>query len=333
MYSLEDFIEMFNNGDLDVKTYFNNYDTWFSILKKKGLMGEIDPFNASDSDDWQNEYILWAYHDNRDLYYDIIQKLLGDVHIENGKIYWMGNREDLASLFCNGNRQDISQETIETILSGDGDAWEPYWDTTDDVYRDVIEELNEKNLQRLKEYIVENLSGKELSPETDEMETIATEQGHPQFWTVSLENVAKIIDDEESMKSLLSDELRDLKSELYSVHSMSYNSAYESDVWDEIWGELGKYFGNKGEWVYIPHPYKKDTQIEKYKVTINDLEGFINDYLENNKEYGTSGTLGYHGSYVGLLKEDQDCLSVRIPDYPSFRKIDENINSYFTDYI
>ena len=34
-----DLVEKFNNGDLDVEMYFNDYDTFFKILKKKGLMG------------------------------------------------------------------------------------------------------------------------------------------------------------------------------------------------------------------------------------------------------------------------------------------------------
>ena len=40
---MNDIIEMFNNGDLDVNQYFNDYETFFSILKKKGLMSEIGP--------------------------------------------------------------------------------------------------------------------------------------------------------------------------------------------------------------------------------------------------------------------------------------------------
>jgi hypothetical protein len=47
-YSLRDFLEMFRNADLDVEKYFNNYDTFFSLLNKKGLMDDVDPSDASD---------------------------------------------------------------------------------------------------------------------------------------------------------------------------------------------------------------------------------------------------------------------------------------------
>ena len=331
---LQDFVEMFNNGELDVVKYFNDYDTWFSILKKKGMMSEIDPHNASDNEVWQNEYLLWLYENEKGNYYKWIQKFLSDVEIDpqTGKAYWVGDREDLADLFCDGNRYDVSQDTIRNILSDDGDWYEPYRDTTDNVYRDVIDELNKENIEYLKEKIVKELSGHQLSPETSEMELIASEQGHDEYWEINEDNVTRIIDDEESMNSLLEDELSEMKSDLYYVHSNSFNSAYQDDIYEDIWKELNDYFSGPGEWISQPHPYKKETTLQKYKVPINDLEGIVNDYLYNNKGYGNSGTLEYWGSLVGILKEDKDCLSIRISDYPDFRKVDRNINSYFKDY-
>jgi len=331
---LQDFVEMFNNGELDVVKYFNDYDTWFSILKKKGMMSEIDPHNASDNEVWQNEYLLWLYENEKGNYYKWIQKFLSDVEIDpqTGKAYWVGDREDLADLFCDGNRYDVSQDTIRNILSDDGDWYEPYRDTTDNVYRDVIDELNKENIEYLKEKIVKELSGHQLSPETSEMELIASEQGHDEYWEINEDNVTRIIDDEESMNSLLEDELSEMKSDLYYVHSNSFNSAYQDDIYEDIWKELNDYFSGPGEWISQPHPYKKETTLQKYKVPINDLEGILNDYLFNNKGYGNSGTLEYWGSLVGILKEDKDCLSIRISDYPDFRKVDRNINSYFKDY-
>lgn len=331
---IEDFLEMFNNNDLDVKKYFNDYATWFSILKKRGLMGDVDPKNAVDSEEWQNEYLLWLYDNDKENYYKWIQGLLNDIVVENGQVYLeVSDRGELARLFCDGHRYDLSRSTIEQILGNDPDVFEPYWDTTENVYRDVIEELTPENDKRLQEYIVENLKGKQISPETSELEEIATEQGHPEYVEVTMENVKRIIDDEETMNELLQDELSDLKSELYSIHSSSYNSAYEEEVYEEIWSELSEYFVGQGEWSTRAHPYKKNTQIDYFKIPINDFEGYVNDYLNNNKNYGNSGTLEYHGSFIGIMSEDRDCLSAQAPDYPDSRKVDKNINLFFKDYI
>lgn len=331
---IEEFLEMFNNNDLDVKKYFNDYATWFSILKRRGLMGEVDPKNAVGSEEWQNEYLLWLYDNDKENYYKWVPSLLNDIVIENGQVYLeVSDRGDLAQLFCDGHRYDLSRSTIEQILGNDPDVFEPYWDTTENVYRDVIEELTPENDKRLQEYIVENLKGKQISPETSVLEDIATEQGHPEYVEVTMENVKRIIDDEKTMNQLLSDELSDLRSELYSIHSSSYNSAYEEEVYEEIWSELSKYFVGQGKWVTRAHPYKKNTQIDYFKVPINDFEGYVNDYLSENKGYGNSGTLEYHGSFIGILKDWMDCLSAQSPDYPDSRKVDKNINSYFKDYI
>jgi hypothetical protein len=332
MASVEDFLEMFNNGDLDVQKYFGGYDVWFSLLKKRGLMGEIDPHNASDNEVWQNEYLLWLYENETDNYYFWIQKLLDDIVVENGVVYFQGEREDLARFFCDGHRYDLSRDTIEKILSDGGDVWDPYWDTTDDVYRDVIEELTPENDKILQEYVFNSLKDQQIEPETEELELIASEQDHPEYALITPENVKRVIDDKETMEFFFENGLEDLKSELYSIHSSAYNSAYEDDVYEEIYSELGKYLDmNKGEWISVQHPYKKDTQIQKFRAPIHNFESWINEYLENNKGYGNTGTLEYHGSFVGTISEDQDCLHAQVPDYPDFRKVDKNINSYFKD--
>ena len=330
-YSVRDFLEMFNDGELDVEKYFNDYETFFSVLKKKGLMGELDPKNGPNTENWQNEYLLWLYDNDKEKYYKWIKEFLGDIQVEGeNKVYWLGERKDLAILFCDNRRNDLSRDTIESILDGEND-WEPYWDTTDNVYRDVVDELDEKNLIIFKERIIKELTGKQISPETEEMQLIASEQGHDDYWEINEENVSRIIDDEDSLNSLLDDELGDIKADLYSIHNNSYNSAYEEEIYDRFWKELFEYFDDKGEWISTPHPYKKDVTVHKLKVPISDFEGVVNDYLSENKKYA-SGTLEYHGSFLEILRESFDCLSAWAPDYPNPSKIDKNINDYFSDY-
>jgi len=328
-----DIVEKFNNGDLDVEKYFNDYETFFSILKKRGLMSDIDPRNATDGGDWQNEYLIWLYHNDKEAFTKWVLSLLDDVVYKDGVYYLDTNdRADLSKLFCDGGRNDISRSTIESILSGESD-WEPYWDTTDNVYRDVVEELNEDNLKRLKEYIVETLEGFWIEPETDILSEIAEEQGNPAEARITYDNVDKVVNSEETMDYLFENELQDLKSELYSVHSNSYNAAYENEVWKSVMGELGTYFIGNGEFVTRPHRYKKDTQVQNFVIPIANFESDIVGFLEDGKGYGNTGTLEYWGSYLGMMEDWADCLSVHSPDYPDFREVDKNINEMFRDYI
>ena len=328
-----DIIEKFNNGDLEVEQYFNDYETFFSILKKRGLMSEIDPRNATDGEQWQNEYLIWLYHNEKDAFNKWVLSLVDDVVYKDGVYYLdVDDRSELSKLFCDGGRNDMSRDTIERILSGESD-WDRYYDTTDNVYRDVIEELNDDNLKRLSKYIVENLEGKGIEPETDILSEIAEEQGNPEQVYITFDNVTKVINSEETMDYLFKDELADLKSELYSIHSNSYNSAYEDEVWKSVMNELGTYFVGYGEFVSRPHKYKKDTTVQNFIIPIANFESDIVGFLTDGKGYGSSGTLEYWGSYLGMMEDWADCLSVHSPDYPDSSEVDKNINEMFRDYI
>ena len=330
---IDDLVEKFNNGDLEVEKYFNDYETFFNILKRRGLMGEIDPKNAVDGEQWQNEYLIWLAENDKESFYKWVPMLLNDVVIKDGIAYLdTDDRSDLAKLFCGRGRNDISRDTVESILSGDRD-WDPYWDTTDDVYRDVIEELNENNLKRLGEYIVDSLKDVGIEPETDILSEIAEEQGNPEVAYVNPDNVGKVIGSEETMEYLFNNGLEDLKSELYSIHSSAYNSAYEDEVWERIMNELGTYFVGYGEFVMRPHRYKKDTQVQNFIIPIANFESDIVGFLQDGKGYGNSGTLEYWGSYLGMMEDWSDCLSVYAPDYPDSSDVNKNINEYFSDYI
>ena len=327
-----DIVEKFNNGDLDVVKYFNDYETFFSVLKKRGLMSEIDPNNATDGEEWQNEYLIWLSHNDKEAFTKWTLSLLNDVVFKDG-VYYLDtdDRSDLAKLFCDRGRNDISRDTIESILSGESD-WEPYWDTTNDVYKDVVEELNEDNLKRLKEYIVESLEGFLFEPETEILSEIAEEQGNSEA-RITYDNVVKVVNSEETMNYLFENGLEDLKSELYSTHSSAYNNAYENEIWKSVMNELGTYFIGYGEFVTRPHRYKKDTQVQNFIIPIANFESDIVGFLQDGKGYGNSGTLEYWGSYLGMMEDWADCLSVHSPDYPDFQEVNKNINEYFRDYI
>lgn len=331
--NLDEIIDDFNDGEFDVELYFNDYNTFFNILNKRGLLDKID-FGSSNSDEWQNEYLIWLYDVNRKKFYDFVLNAIGSdlEQDDNGKIYYVTNNiSDLSDLFCQ-DRYDISRDTIGDILAGESDLWR-YWDTTDDVYRDVIEELTPENDKRLQEYIVNTLKETQIEPVTEELDLIASEQGHPEYVLVTPENVKRIIDDKKTMEFLFDNELEDLKSELYSIHSSAYNSAYETEIWNNIWYKIQEYFDGRGNWISRPHTYKKDTTVNLFKIPVaSNFDEIILGYL-NDGAGSRFGTLEYYGSYLGILTEYMECLNVYAPDYPNFKEVDENINSYFADYI
>jgi hypothetical protein len=323
---IDEVIELFNDTELDVNKYFNDSETFFKIMDKRGRIDDLDLENNY----MENDYLLYLSETNTEKFREEVAKQISDVTFGGEvPVLHLNDAGDLAKLFCAG-RNDISQDTIREILLGEAD-WDRYWDTTDDVHRDVIEELNEENLKYLYSYIVKNLEGIQIEPETELLEDIANVQ-NSEFVTINEKNVESIVKDSETMGYLLDRDLSELDSELNSIHSNAYNSAYETAVFREVWDKLDDMFDvEKRKYVYKPHPYKKETQIEVLEMPIRNFYEPIRDYLYNNK--GTNQTLEYFGNFIGILEENGECLSVWAPDYPDSSEIDKNINEIFGDYI
>lgn len=323
---IDEVIELFNDTELDVNKYFNDSETFFKIMDKRGRIDDLD----LETNYMENDYLLYLSETNTEKFREEVAKQISDVTFGGEvPVLQLNDASDLAKLFCAG-RNDISQDTIREILLGEAD-WDRYWDTTDDVYRDVIEELNEENLKYLYEYIVKNLGGVQIEPETELLSEIASSQ-NTDYATITMVNVEYVVRDSETMGYLLDRDLSELDSELNSIHSNAYNMAYETAVFREVWGKLDDMFDvEKRKYIYKPHPYKKETQIEVLEIPIRNFYEPIRDYLYNNK--GTSQTLEYFGNFIDILEENGECLSVWSPDYPDSSEIDKNINEIFGDYI
>ena len=325
-------INDFNDGEFDAELFFGDWNTFFTVLDKRGLISQIDIENT----EVQNSLLIWLYGRDRKRFHEFVVDQLSDVDIdENGTIYLdLDDRSELSNFFCEGSRNGLSKGYVEDILSGENDLY-LFDNTTDSVYRDVIEGLNPKNMKHLREYIVENLKGQKIETGTIELEDIAREQGHPEYVTINDSITAQtIIDDKESMNHLLDTYLEDLKSELESIHRNAYNQAYESETYENIFSELQEYINGNGEYYSQPHRFKKDTTTQRFRVPVaSNFDEIILDYLISNKNQGSRGLLEYWGDYIPIVQDEQDCLTVYPPEYADNRQVEDNINEIFTDYI
>ena len=322
--------DLHDGGDL-AKSFFGDFQTFFAVLDKRGYLDQID---IEDSE-IQNELLLFLKKSYPQQYNQFIMDKLTDLEIdEDGRVFLdLSDLSDLSELFCDRSSRDgLSRAMVEEILNGEFDNWFEY--TTDSVYDDVISELNPKNHKILANYIVDSLQNTRISPETEVLSEIANEQGHPDYVTVDSSVVETILDDKETMTHLLSEELQDLDNSLYSIHINAYSSAYESAVINSIWSELQEYVEGKGQFYSMPHKFKKDTVIQRFTIPVaSNFHEIIDDYLRDNANRGNRGLLEYYGSYLSLLADNFDCLTVYGPDYPDYSEIKNNINEIFVDYL
>lgn len=321
-------IKDFNEGDYDLlETAFNgDVNSFFNYANKKGKFEEIiaDDYNHND---YENYYNLWVSENKPELFRKIIEDKISDVKYIDGKWYFVSSdKSDFALLYCDS--RDISRSTIESILSGEYDAFD-YWDSDLDIYDNVIEDLNDENKKNLIERLLEELKDTKITPSTDLLEEIATEQGHDDFVSLDTVSLKKIIDDKDSIKEIIPD---DLESELVSLYWSSYRTAYEDELYESIWGELDSLFEGNGEWTETSSAFDKNKIIQKFQIPFIDLESIVRDYLSENIRY-RDRTLEYWGNILDIINDSQDCLRVRVPEYAGWTETKENINSFYNDYI
>lgn len=347
---LKRIIQNFNDGDwADISPIFNRKTTTFlKFLKSKNLLDRID-INQLPKDDFpemefldslgildgleyrtvpdeqSNRYLLYMLEKTpSETLKFICDDLLTDVELRGEDYYLrLNDREELSEFFRDYTRETSPKDVAKAVLGEDG--WDPYWDTTSDIYTDVIEVLTKENLTVVSHYIIERIGNQVLSTDdydTEFFDQISNESGE---FTITTENVGELLRNEESMKLLLNDDLNDLKQELYSLHNNSYNSAYEGEIYSDVMSELERLFvGNIIE--------------EKY-IQIRDFYGDVHKFLSTYKGSGYNDeNLDYHGSYTSIIKQlmdedEMEYLNFRIPDYPDYQEVDKNINDMLTSYI
>lgn len=338
------YVNDFITGDIDhLIDMFDSMENILRFFHKKDLLQYIDPFDT-DVEDYQIEilnYLLNVVNDKETLKYCIAQ--LSDVIPQDGVYYIrVRDREDFAELFYGGGR-DTSAKDVVKMVFGEDDMWDRWGNTTDDIYRDVIEELNPENIELLKKYMLNVLTNWkiEVDDETPDLfNNYAEDEG---IFYLTPENVGDVIGNEESFMYLIdNDYLDDLSGELYGIHSNAYNSAYETEVYDNVFEELGTFFEMKSaKWEAVPL-YKDATKLTEFyyvKFNPNELVNSIRKYVADRDMWGYHAhNLNYVSTWLNMMNTlmengDETYLDFRIPDYPDSRLVDKYLNEFFPEYI
>ena len=338
------YVNDFNSGDIDhLVDMFDNMENVLRFFHKKDLLQYIDPFD-SDVEDYQLEilnYLLNVVNDKKTLDYCVAQ--LSDVILtDDGYYLRVRDREDLADLFYGSSRDTSARDVARAVLGEDNDMFERWGDTTDDIYNDVVEELDNENIEHLKKYMLNVLTNWkiEVDDETPDLFNNYSEDG---IFYLTPENVGDVIGDKESFMYLIDNGyLDDLESELANVHSNAYNSAYETEVYNDVISELETFFDMKSaKWEAAPPFEGSQKLIEFYKIKFNpnEVANSIKKYVADRNNWGYSdNNLNYVSTWINMMNTfmdngDEPWLDFRIPDYADGRLVDRYINEFLPDYI
>ena len=367
LQTAQDLRNMFNTDGFvdDLEDHFNDLLTFFKFMKKYGLLNELD-LGQVGYREWDDEIINFldengvlnnlSYNDapeelkntlllrKLDEDYEntitfILDELITDVSIRPDGFYlYLRGREELSYFYCgSNNRRDGVRHIAEQVFSEDGLDY-GYYDSSSKPY-ETVTELDDTNLTKLKDIIFKEVGNAELSLDdynSDFFESLSEEQGTPGYFRIRPEDLNDLLKDVDATNELFSNDLSEIGQELRSLYYNAENYAYESEIYDAIYGGLDEFFEGKIDEVPIESNGK--TRYFHY-IKIRDFVKEIRNFLEDNKgkTYNDS-FLEYYGTYsdllVGLINDGiLECIDVRIPDYPDYSMTQKNINDYFNDYI
>ena len=331
------FINLYLNGDSD---------EFFKLLDKFGIIND-DKIYELLIESTPMTYLSHKYNSNpKQTVNYIINEYFGDIKEINGRyILELGEREDLSLFFKKDGGRDISSKELAEKILGE-DWWEPFYDSLQDVYDEVIEVLTPENLNILANKINDELSGSKVEPETSLLEDIAEDQGHPDYVELSVDLLLNtIFEEKESTKYILNREAVDTSSELYSLYHNAYNSAYVDEKWEQVSNELKSLLSidNMGEWQTktVKGYDGKERKINNYFIDVtNIVDESIKETLDSRYVDDYRNEFEYYGSFESfieyIINEDiieGGSISIGYYDYPDSSKVDEYINDFFRDYI
>lgn len=294
---INDLIE--NDEWSSIQAMFGSFSIFLMFMQKRGWLDDLGNTIANYSEDPPDELLIELYNIDRELFNRIVLKDLSDVEKRGDKFYIV-TRDfgDVAELFCRDHRK-----FVESILTGDN--YVDYYDNEVAVFSDVIENLNQENLQHLKNKIIESSKDIKISSETKLLEVIANYQNHPDFVEINSTNIDKIVNDKESIEFILDNYLSDIESSLINSYNDASRLSLEDKYYTEVWSELDTYFTS--------HSFSEKTYGSKIhqiiELEIRDFSemvlGFINDGVN----------FRYYGSYISSITDTHRCLRVSDQDY------------------
>jgi len=338
--SLDDLVNWINEDESELIEMAGGLNVVLGILEKKGALNRID-FNSETIDDDLNTILFklitqFGPDVAKQTYERIKTEILNDNKLiyKDGKWYMVLDEiEELSLFFCKLNRQD-SRSLAERILNQD-DYFEFFYNTVDDLYDDVISELDDNNTIELRNHIYRSIIGTTVTLGSELLEDLCGGNCDDKV-TITDENFDDVFQDEKTLVFLLENYLNDIRSQLYNNHWNAYNNAYSDEIYESLWDQLSQYVSkSSSDWVGFES--KKDPSKKYYMYyadVTNSIDKLILDFLDSNKGYGGSHRIAYYGGLYSLIdgminNGEIDCLYINTPDYPDHRKVREYLNNNF----
>ena len=331
-------IEKFYDNPANVSKNFGGPENFIKFVLSKGdkYSEYLDPKNEFFYENDLQDLLIWNKYQSAEdkqqfLREFVVEFLDSDMDVESGgKISWVIDKDDVLLAFDDSGRDGTARNAAEMVFNEDFN--EHFSDVITDFYDDCIRTLNDKNESLLANKIVSELpplTSDEIK-ETPFLEELWEIEGQGGFLTITSDNIAELLGDDDTTEYIITNFFPDLKSDMINAYWNAYNVAYENELSKEVYEGIEGFFGDSGKMIEVGKDYKGNSRW-KYEIDVTKtFEYFFKEYFSDWKNH--YNPIEYFGSFGEMLKQlfddGMERIDFRIPDYPDYSEVESAYNEY-----
>jgi hypothetical protein len=334
---ISDLINKFNDNPSGVAKNFGGPEQFIRFILTKGNPEKhyLNPKNELFYDEGLQDLLIWEQYqvapNKLEFFKRFISEFLeSDLVVENDRIIWLTDKDDLLIVFDDRGRDGTAKSAAETVFNEDYNEY--FNDVINNFYDDCIETLNDKNKSLLSNKIIS-----ELPPLTSEdikktsfLEELWEIEGQPETLSITADNITELLEDEETTIYIFRNFFPDLGSDMANAYHNAYNSAYEDELSKQVYSNLEGFFGDSGKMVKVG-TNRAGNDVWSYTIDVtNTFDYLFREYFSDwNNHYNP---IEYFGSFKEMLNQlfddGLDKIDFTIPDYPDSDEIEKAYNEY-----
>ena len=330
-------IDKFYDNPSGVAKNFGGPEQFIKFVLAKGNPEEhyLDPKNQFFYDEGLQDLLIWEQYQSAPNKLEYLKRFISDflesdLVVENDRIIWLTDTDDLLMAFDDRGRNATAKSAAELVFNEDYN--EHFSDVYTEFYDDCIRTLNDKNENLLANKIVSELPP--LTSEDIEQTSFLKElweiEGQSGFLSITSDNISELLGDNKTTDYIITNFFPDLKSDMMNAYHNAFNTAYEDELSKEVYSNLEGFFGDSGKMVNLG-TNRAGNDIWTYAIDVtNTFDYLFREFFMNWSNH--YNPIEYYGSFKEMLNQlfddGLDKIDFTIPDYPDSDEVESNYNEY-----
>ena len=330
-------IDKFYDNPSGVAKNFGGPEQFIKFVLTKGNPEEhyLDPKNQFFYDEGLQDLLIWEQYQSTPNKLEYLKRFISDflesdLVVENDRIIWLIDKDDLLMAFDDRGRDGTAKYAAEMVFNEDYN--EHFNDVIDDFYNDCVRTLNDKNENLLANKIVSELPPltSEDIEQTSFLEELWEIEGQSGFLSITSDNISELLGDDKTTDYIITNFFPDLKSDMMNAYHNAFNTAYEDELSKKVYSNLEGFFGDSGKMVNVG-TNRAGNDIWTYAIDVtNTFDYLFREFFMNWSNH--YNPIEYYGSFKEMLNQlfddGLDKIDFTIPDYPDSDEIESAYNEY-----